>query len=346
MKSSSLLFILLACLVFASTAKAEPQVVDRIVATIGVDRGVVAGTAITRLQVIRRMRSILKQGNLSLRQLQTKDIKALFNKALQMLIQEVITDDVAHQLGLTISEQAVDQRIQQIKQRNGMNDQQLLAMIKNTYGFSSIREFKSFLKKNMLKERTVGLKVRSKVHVSDSEVRDIFLRRFKDGKLQPAVELAHIVIPLPAMVTLAQVSSLMAKMRAIRQQIITGKISFSEAARRFSRDATAQKGGVIGWYSYEELDPRIGAVVFSMKKGGVSDVVPGQRGFHIFKVLDKKWVPLKDPDEVRARIRYELFSKRLNTQFAQWIEEEKKRRHCDIRVKPEDLKAARAMLGL
>lgn len=344
MKSNKFFLLFLAVLFVSPISSA--RVVDRIVATIGVDSGVVAGTAITRMQVIRRMKLMLQQGNLNPAEFNKKDVDGLFHKALALLIQNVISDDVARKFSLTVSKKQVDQRIIRMKQRNSWTDRQLLEMVKRLYGVSSMSEFRAFLKKTMLREQAIGIKVRSKVHVTDSEVRDLFLKEFKDGKFQPAVQLAHIVFSLPERVTLEQVSGIVAKIRGIRQQIVDGKISFEDAARRFSQDATATKGGVIGWYSYEELDPRIGSIVFALKKGEVSVVVPGERGFHIFKVIDRKLVALHDPKEMKARLRYQLFSERMKTRFSQWIAQQKEDRHCEIRVKPEDLQAARLMLNL
>jgi len=329
-----------------TVSSGSAKVVDRIVATIGVDRGVVAGTAITRTQVIQRMRLLLQQGNLDPSAINSKDIDGLFHKATNMLIQDVISDDVANKLGLTVSKQEVDQRINQMKQRNSWTDQQLLEMVKRIYGVSSLKEFRMVLKKAMLREQAIGMKVRSRVHVTDSEVRDIFLKKFKEGKFQPSIKLAHIVFPLPAQVTLKQVATIVAKMKAVRQQIVGGKISFEDAARKYSQDSTAAGGGVIGWYSYEELDPQIGSIVFALKKGGISSVVPGERGFHIFKVIDKKLAPLHDPKEMTSRLRYQLFAERMKVLFSQWVEQQKETRHCEIRIKPEDLKAARFMLNL
>lgn len=344
MKLNKFFFLFLSGLFFCSIGRAK--VIDRIVATIGIDRGVVAGTAITRLQVIRRMRLMLRQGNLNPSGFDRKDVNNLFNKAMGNLVEDIIGNDVARKLGLSVSEQDVNKRILQMKQRNKWSDLQLLDMVKRMYGVATMSDFRSFLKKEMLKEQAIGMKVRSKVYVTDSEVRDMFLKRFKDGKLQPSVRLAHIVVPLPQRVTLEQVSKIVEKMRKIRKQIVLGKISFEDAARRFSQDSTAARGGVIGWYSYEELDPRIGSVVFALKKGNISNVVPGERGFHIFKVIDRKWTPLNNVKEMTARLKYDLFSERMKIRFSKWIERKKKNRHYEIRVKPEDLKVARFMLNL
>jgi PPIC-type PPIASE domain len=92
------------------------------------------------------------------------------------------------------------------------------------------------------------------------------------------------------------------------QQIAAGA-DFAELARRLSRDPSAATGGYQGELSRENLPPAFADVIFSLKPGEVSKVVPAEYGFHVFQVLEHfpaGAVPLEEArDEIRERLRQE-----------------------------------------
>jgi peptidyl-prolyl cis-trans isomerase C len=92
------------------------------------------------------------------------------------------------------------------------------------------------------------------------------------------------------------------------QQIAAGA-DFAELARRLSQDPSAATGGYQGELSRDNLPPAFAEVIFSLKPGEVSRVVPAEYGFHVFQVLARfpaGAVPLEEArDEVRERLRQE-----------------------------------------
>jgi hypothetical protein len=98
------------------------------------------------------------------------------------------------------------------------------------------------------------------------------------------------------------------------QQLAAGE-EFIEVARRLSRDPSAQTGGYQGELSRQDLPPAFADVIFSLKPGEVSRVVPAEYGFHIFKVIDRPpagVVPLEDArEEIVERLRQERADRHL-----------------------------------
>lgn len=60
--------------------------------------------------------------------------------------------------------------------------------------------------------------------------------------------------------------------------------SFAAVAKKYSEDPTAAKGGSQGKLKRGQLDPAIEKQAFSVKEGGVSDVIKVRQGFAIIKV--------------------------------------------------------------
>jgi hypothetical protein len=92
------------------------------------------------------------------------------------------------------------------------------------------------------------------------------------------------------------------------QEISAGG-DFAELARRLSQDPSAATGGYQGELSRENLPPAFADVIFALKPGEVSKVVPAEYGFHVFQVLERfpaGAVPLAEArDEIRERLRQE-----------------------------------------
>ena len=92
------------------------------------------------------------------------------------------------------------------------------------------------------------------------------------------------------------------------QEIAAGG-DFAELARRLSQDPSAATGGYQGELSRENLPPAFADVIFALKPGEVSKVVPAEYGFHVFQVLEHVpagAVPLAEArEEIRERLRQE-----------------------------------------
>ena len=101
--------------------------------------------------------------------------------------------------------------------------------------------------------------------------------------------------------------------RALRE--LAGGADFAQVARRLSGDAGAASGGFQGELSRDDLPPAFAEVIFSLKPGEVSRLVPAEYGFHIFQVVSRspaEIVPLEQArDEIVERLRQERADRAL-----------------------------------
>jgi hypothetical protein len=95
-----------------------------------------------------------------------------------------------------------------------------------------------------------------------------------------------------------------------RREIVAGK-PFEEVARQLSGGPRADSGGYSGGYQGElaraDLPPAFADLIFALKPGEVSAIVPAEYGFHLFQVADHQpaeVVPLAAArGEIVARLR-------------------------------------------
>lgn len=85
-----------------------------------------------------------------------------------------------------------------------------------------------------------------------------------------------------------------ARAQSVLDQIKTGA-DFAELAAEYGEDATAERGGDLGWFGKGEMVPAFENAAFALKKGELAqNLVESQFGFHILKVDDKKTDKVKD----------------------------------------------------
>ena len=120
---------------------------------------------------------------------------------------------------------------------------------------------------------------------SDENLRKYFdkHRREFDGT---ELKVAHILLSVPAGDS-QMLSAAMKQAAAIREEIAGGKITFAEAARKYSKAPTAKEGGNIGGiHRREPMPEEFSRAAFALEKGDVSQPVVTAFGVHLIQVLD------------------------------------------------------------
>jgi peptidyl-prolyl cis-trans isomerase SurA len=76
----------------------------------------------------------------------------------------------------------------------------------------------------------------------------------------------------------------------LRDDIIAGKISFEEAAKKYSTDQTTnEKGGDLGWFEADQLQvPAFREAARTLKPGEISPPLKTQYGFHLVRLEERR----------------------------------------------------------
>ena len=101
--------------------------------------------------------------------------------------------------------------------------------------------------------------------------------------------------------------------RAIRRAILSGQLSFEEAARRYSTAPSAAEGGRVGWIGYDgPMVEAFSRAAFALEVGEVSGPVVTPFGVHLIRVdrIRPGDRPLAEVrDEVEQRLQRELLER-------------------------------------
>jgi peptidyl-prolyl cis-trans isomerase C len=119
------------------------------------------------------------------------------------------------------------------------------------------------------------------------------------------VKVSHLVITLPPDAKPADRQAVQARMTALRQEIVSGKLDFADAAKRHSDcTATKDKGGDLGFipYKFVVVEP-IARAAFALKVGEVSHVVASEFGLHLLKVTGRTQGEPSNYEAIKEQVR-------------------------------------------
>jgi len=151
------------------------------------------------------------------------------------------------------------------------------------------------------------------------------------------VRASHIFIKLPVDAKPEAKEAAKKKLLDIKQQIGTGKMTFAEAANKFSEDdGNAEKvGGDLGFfYRKGQFVEQFAAAAFGLKKGQISELVESPFGFHLIQLTERKDGQPQDPNNPKLRAAaLDAFAQERQEQL---VLEAKKNAKIDIKPLPND----------
>ena len=148
-------------------------------------------------------------------------------------------------------------------------------------------EFKEPIREQLLSEQ-MQQKIVADIKVTPSEVKSFFNNLPHDSIpiIATENEIGEIVKDAP--LSTEELNTAKEKISALRQRIAKGE-QFAPLAVLYSEDpGSAPKGGELGLFGRGDMYPEFEAAAFSLKKGGVSDVIKTKAGFHIVQLIERR----------------------------------------------------------
>ena len=118
------------------------------------------------------------------------------------------------------------------------------------------------------------------------------------------VRASHILVKVAPSAGADDKQKARAKLETIRQEIVAGKLTFEDAARKYSECPSRDKAGDIGPFPYKfVVVESVAQAAFAAKKGELTGVVGSEFGFHLIKVTDRTPGEPSRFEEVRDLVR-------------------------------------------
>lgn len=144
-------------------------------------------------------------------------------------------------------------------------------------------------------------KVRESVDAQESEIRQFYERNKDRFRVPDRAQASHILLKTTEL-SPDQIKENEKKIGELLKKARAGE-DFAALAKQNSQDeASAPKGGELGWVTHGQMVAEFEKAVFSLEPGKISDVVKTQYGFHIVKVTARERAHQQTLEEVSAQI--------------------------------------------
>jgi peptidyl-prolyl cis-trans isomerase C len=170
-------------------------------------------------------------------------------------------------------------------------DMILLARAAEGKGLGSTTEFAKklqFAKAKLLMETL--LKDEAKTAVTDAALRKVYDEAVKGMGKEEEVRAHHILLKTED------------EAKAVLADLKKGA-DFEKLAKEKSTDPSAKtNGGDLGYFGKEQMVPEFAEAAFKLNKGGLSDPVKSQFGWHVIRQDDKRTKPVPEFDKVKPQL--------------------------------------------
>src|SRR4051812_1198479 len=119
------------------------------------------------------------------------------------------------------------------------------------------------------------------------------------------------------------------RLSRLRERITSGS-DFADLARQYSEDASAAKGGDLGWVAAGDTVPEFEKVMNSLKDREVSQPVQTPFGWHLVQVLERRSDELSE-DRKRAAARQAIRQRKADEAYQDWLRQSRDRAFVENR---------------
>ena len=240
------------------------------------------------------------------------------NKILDLMILEKLSREKIKELELMPDKEQIDSYIENIKARNNMTQEDLLAELEKEG--MTFEKFREKLIDDQGRRNLIETQIVDKIIIGEEQILEYYEEHKKEYEKPGKAHIASIfLVPGPSGIE-GQRDELEAKGKDILARLQKGE-AFDDLAREFSNGPGAEEGGDLGEITLADVDPKILEVINSLKEGEVSPLKDMGNRYQIIKLINKtetEWVPL---EEVRADINELLSNKEIEKRYDEYMME-------------------------
>jgi peptidyl-prolyl cis-trans isomerase SurA len=302
----------------AALAPAQAEVVSRIAA-------VVNDEIITTYALEQALDSHLAKAE---RRPSPAQLGALRKELLSRLIEEALIQQRIRTLKLQVGDDEVESAIVDVQTQNQLTREQLVQALQ-AQGLS-FEQYRENLRQQILRYRLINQEVRSRVDVSEREVRDYFRAHLEEYRLPPTVALSTISFPVPEQAGAVEREAIRAAAREALSRLRQGE-PLGQVALSY-RDRFGGTGGSMGTFAEGELTPEFAKAIAGVAAGGLGTLAETERAIVIIQVDERTPAGLRQFEELRPEITQTLMDQKTEGRVKEWTQTLKQKAFIDVRL--------------
>jgi len=174
------------------------------------------------------------------------------------------------------------------------------------------REVINEAKKKIIIAKFIKEEVEDKIKVTEKETK-LYYDEHKDEFKSPQLwRASHILVGTEQ------------EAKDIRAELAKGA-KFEDLAGKYSTDATASRGGDVGYFRMGQLVPEFENACAKLEVGQTGNILHTQFGYHIIKLTDRKEPVIEDFEKVKPLVESELKRRKRSELFDKLVMDLKKK---------------------
>ncbi|MFP4473981.1 MAG: peptidyl-prolyl cis-trans isomerase [Desulfatibacillaceae bacterium] len=252
----------------------------------------------------------------------------LREEMLNELIERKLADQEIERLGVSVDEAEVDAAEERLKQERGWTQEDLETALERE-GLS-LEKYREELRSQLLRAKLVQRAVNSRIVLTDEDVRRYYEEHPEKFSGEETYHLQNLVVEYGDDADEAE--RMLARSRLARVGgMVNSGFPFAELQKRLEFAKIAARGGDLGFFTLEELTPKLQEAVKKLESGQCSEPIEADKGYQIIwlkEVRDSGGTTLEDAS---PEIRRELYTETVNKRYSEWVSELKEKSFIQIK---------------
>ncbi|MGV3622286.1 MAG: peptidylprolyl isomerase [Archangium sp.] len=254
----------------------------------------------------------------------------LMKRGVEMLIGEKLMEAQVKDLNIEVADSEIELGMDDVKRQNNITGEQFEQLLAQE-GYT-LASYKAFMRKHLARLKLVNLKVRSKVKISDEDLKAEYARWSHDEANEFEVHGRHILVQVPPKATPEQIEAARLKAVALMTEARQPGVDFAELAKKKSEGPSAADGGDLGFFKRGVMAAEFERWAFTMPAGGISEPIRTKFGWHVLKVEEKKALAAPPLEEVKDQLREKMLRGQLEKYTDQYVQELRAAAVVDVKI--------------
>jgi peptidyl-prolyl cis-trans isomerase SurA len=235
---------------------------------------------------------------------------------LDSLINDKITKQQITTLGIEIAQRDIDEAIEKVKRENNLTQEELIYTLRQE-GIT-LEEYRESLKREIERFKLVNYEVKSKIVVTEEEVRNYYQSHVMEHTELPQIRLARIFLKVRDPNDKEEIEQRKNLGADILKRLREGE-DFCTLARIYSQGPAASEGGDLGWIRVSQLEPLLRKKIANLFPGEYTELEFAGSGFQIIRLVERQQGGEKPFERVRDAIHSKLFREKVEKRYASWL---------------------------
>jgi peptidyl-prolyl cis-trans isomerase SurA len=249
------------------------------------------------------------------------------NDIVNKLVEEKITDQEIKRYKITVSDEDIDQDIEQIKKSKLWTDEDFREALEREG--MTIESYREGLKKQALRARLLNTAVRSNIVITKEDIVAYYANNIEKYQGDLTYHLRNIIMRVLENADTDGKQAVLLRMENVHAELEKGT-PFESLARQYSESALAKNGGDLGILAYKNFSSQLKEALRGLSRGEYTAVLDTDQGYQIFYIENRLKENETSLEEVYSQIEDTLYKELSEKAFKEWFEALREASHIKI----------------